>query len=111
MATASARHELKNIKRVFFNAWRVFIALWYLGGSFIHFQCALYRPYIYAMFGRAPLYPLIGRVWGSLVLPHITVFALILAAFELAVAILLLSRGRAVTVSYTHLTLPTTERV
>ena len=101
MTTMSARSKPKSINPVFFDAWRIFIALWYLGGSFIHFQCALYRPYIYAMFGRAPLYPLIGRVWGSLVLPHITVFALILAAFELAVAILLLSRGRAVTLALT----------
>jgi hypothetical protein len=101
MATASARHELKNIKRVFFNAWRVFIALWYLGGSFIHFQCALHSPQIYARFGRAPLYPLIGRIWNAVVMPHITFFALLLAAFELAVVTLLLSRSRAVTLALT----------
>jgi hypothetical protein len=98
MATTSTRYERKS-KSVLFDAWRVFLSLWYLGGSFIHFYCALYRPYIYARFGCAPLYPLVGRVWADFVMPHIVVFALLLAAFELAVVIFLLSRGRAVTLA------------
>jgi hypothetical protein len=79
----------------------VFIALWYLGGSVIHFLCALYHPEIYTRFDQAPLYPLMGRLWDLLVLPHITIFALLLAAFELTVVVLLLSRGRAVTLGIT----------
>ena len=101
MATTSARYEPKSIKPVLLNAWRVFIALWYLGGSLIHFQCALHSPQIYVRFGRAPLYPLIGRLWAALVMPHITTFALFLAAFELAVVVLLLSTGRTVTLALT----------
>jgi len=101
MATASARHKPESINPVLFNAWRVFIALWYLGGCFIHLQCALLRPEIYIRFARAPLYPLIGRVWTALVMPHITAFALLLAAFELAIVILLLNKGRAVTLALT----------
>jgi hypothetical protein len=42
-----------------------------------------------------------GRFWAVFVMPHITTFALILAAFELAVVILLLSKGRAVTFGLT----------
>jgi hypothetical protein len=101
MAATSALYEPKSIRPVLFNAWRVFLALWYLGGSFIHLQCGLYRPFIYSRFRLAPLYPLIGRFWDGSVMPHITAFALLLAAFELAVAILLLSRGRAVTLALT----------
>ena len=84
------------MKVILFDVWRVFIALWYLGGSVIHFLCALYRPEIYTRFDRAPLYPLMGRLWVLFILPHITMFALLLAAFELTVVCLLLSRGRAV---------------
>jgi hypothetical protein len=101
MATTNARYEPKSIKPVLFNAWRVFIALWYLGGSLIHFQCALHLPGIYVRFGQAPLYPLMGRIWAAFVMPHITTFALFLAAFELAVVVLLLSKGRAVTLALT----------
>jgi hypothetical protein len=101
MATTGAQYEPKSIKPVLFNAWRVFLALWYLGGSFIHLQCGLYRPQIYARFGVAPLDPLIARIWAALVMPHITAFALLLAAYELAVVILLLSRGRAVALALT----------
>ena len=89
------------MKRVLLNAWRVFVALWYLGGSLIHFMCALHRPEIYVRFGQTALYPPMGRVWADFVMPHITAFALLLAVFEMAVVILLLSRGRAVTFGLT----------
>jgi hypothetical protein len=42
-----------------------------------------------------------GRIWAAFVMPHVTAFALFLSAFELAVAVLLLSKGRAVTVALT----------
>lgn len=86
-------------KPVLLNTWRIFIALWYLGGCAIHVQCALFRADIYARFGRAPLYGFVGRVWVTLVMPHITAFALLLAAFELTIVILLLSSGRAVKIA------------
>ena len=101
MATTSARYERKSIRPVLLNAWRVFLALWYLGGSLIHFQCALHRPQIYIRFGQTSLFPLMNRIWAAFVMPHITFYALFLAAFELAVVILLLSKGRAVTVGLT----------
>ena len=79
----------------------MFLPLWYLGGSLIHFLCALYRPQIYDRFAQTALVPLMGRIWAAFVMPHITTFALLLTAFELSVVVLLLSRGRAVTLGLT----------
>jgi hypothetical protein len=87
MATVSARHEQRSIRPILLNVWRVFLALWYLGGSLIHFLCALYRPQIYVRFGATPIFPQMGRFWAAFVMPHITNFALLLAAFELAVVV------------------------
>jgi hypothetical protein len=95
MAT-TAKLEQRSVSAVLPNAWRVFIALWYLGGSVIHLQCALYRPEIYARFEQTPLIPAMGRIWADVLMPHITAFALLLAVFELVVVILLLSKGWAV---------------
>jgi len=77
------------------------LALWYLGGSLIHFECALNRPQVYVRFGQTALDPAMRHIWAAFVMPHITAFALLLAAFELAVVVLLLSKGRAVTVGLT----------
>ena len=101
MAATNRLSVRLNQRQVLVSAWRIFIALWYLGGCAIHTQNALSRPDIYATFGNAPLYPLLGRMWASFVMPRITDFALLLAAFELAVGILLLSHGRAVKIALT----------
>ncbi len=80
------------------NVARAFFAMWYLVGSAVHVRCALTNPQIiYAQFGRTSLFPFFGELWVSLIMPHITFFALLLAAFELATGLLLLSKGKAVT--------------
>ncbi len=88
-------------KVIVFNAWRVFIAVWYLGGCVIHFLCAIFQPYAYARLERGPLYPLMGRVWIEFFIPHIVSFAVLLAIIELAVGIMLLSRNGAVRIALT----------
>ena len=51
--------------------------------------------------GKQPLNPAMRHIWAAFVMPHITAFALFLAAFELAVVVLLLSKGRAVAIGLT----------
>ncbi len=81
------------------NLARAFFALWYLGGSIVHIRCGLTNPQIiYAQFGRTSLLPSVRQLWASLIMPHIAFFALLLAAFELATAFLLLNKGKAVRV-------------
>lgn len=101
MATIDMAAVRTSQKFALYNALRIFIALWYFGGCAIHVECALSRPGIYARFADATLFPLMGRVWTALVMPHISTFALLLAAFELTVGILLLSNGRAVKIALT----------
>jgi hypothetical protein len=75
----------------------VFFALWYLLGSLIHVKYGLNNNHIYEAFGTTSLLAASRDLWISVVMPHITFFALLLAAFELAVGILILSKGLYVT--------------
>ena len=76
------------------NAARVFFALWYLFGSLVHVKFGLTNNHIYERFGRTSLFAASRELWTTVVMPHIAFFALLLAAFEMAVGILLLSKGR-----------------
>jgi hypothetical protein len=85
-------------KRVAANAARVFFALWYLLGSLIHVKFGLTNHQIYELFGRTCFFAACRELWFSIVMPHITFFALLLAAFEITTGILILSKGRFVKV-------------
>lgn len=76
------------------NAARLFFALWYLLGSLLHIAYGLTNNHIYAVFGRTSIFPMFREMWSAMVMPHITFFALLLAAFEMATGILMLSKGR-----------------
>jgi hypothetical protein len=81
-------------ERIALNAARVFFALWYLLGSLVHIKFVLTDTRVYAQFGSSSLFTAIRDLWTSIVMPHITFFALVLAAFEMATGILILSKGR-----------------
>jgi|SRR5579863_8306653 len=76
------------------NAARLFFTLWYLLGSLSHVFYGITNNHIYEVFGRTSIFPVSRELWGSVVMPHITFFALLLAAFEIATGILILSKGR-----------------
>mgnify|MGYP005850098689 CR=1 FL=1 len=78
----------------FWNAARVFFALWYLFGWTTHLWMVTQRPQDYALFGRTALFPWFRDLWLALVQPNIIAFASLLIVFELSVGILMLSRGR-----------------
>jgi hypothetical protein len=80
---------MKNIARTFFAAW-------YLGGWMVHAYAALRAPHIYRPFGETALIPQLRTVWHGLILPNIRLFALLLAAFELATGLLMIGSGRRV---------------
>ena len=83
------------------NVARVFFALWYLLGSLVHIKCGLTSGYIYESFGRTSLFEVWRGLWTSRIMPHILFFALLLAAFEIATGILILSRGTLVRIGLT----------
>lgn len=76
------------------NAARVFFALWYLLGSLLHVWCGLTNIPIYEIFGRTSIFEVSRTLWATVVMPHITLFALLLAAFEMTTGILMLSKGK-----------------
>jgi hypothetical protein len=79
----------------------LFFALWYLLGSLVHIKLGLTNNHIYEQFGRTSLFAACGELWTSVVMPNITFFALLLAAFEMATGILILSKGRYVKIGLT----------
>jgi hypothetical protein len=76
------------------NTARLFFASWYLLGSLVHFKFGLTNNQIYARFGTTCLLPACRSVWTTLVMSNITLFVLLLAAFEMATGFLILSKGR-----------------
>jgi len=83
------------------NAARVFFALWYLFGSLVHVKFGLANNHIYERFGSTSLFAASRELWTTVVMPHIAFFALLLAAFEMAVGILILSKDRYVKIGLT----------
>jgi len=76
------------------NIVRTFVALWYLLGWLSHVYLGLFAPETYRPFGETALIPACTTFWHSIVMPHITVFALFLAAFEVLVGCLLISKEK-----------------
>lgn len=76
------------------DAGRLFFALWYLGGSVFHFILGTRTPEGYRPFGQTALIPQSREIWSKYMMPRMTVFALLLSAFELLVGTLILSKGR-----------------
>jgi hypothetical protein len=62
--------------------------------SHVRLEFGLTNNYIYERFGRTSLFATSGELWTRVLMPHIALFALLLPVFEMAVGILLLSRGR-----------------
>jgi hypothetical protein len=76
------------------NAARLFFALRYLLGSLSHVFYGITNNHIYEIFGRTSIFAVSRTLWSSVVMPYITFLALLLAAFEMATGILILSKGR-----------------
>ena len=73
---------------------RLFVIPWYLLGWVLHVYLGLFAPEIYRPFGATAIVPGFAQLWADIVMPHMTAWALTLAAFELAVGCLLLAGGR-----------------
>jgi hypothetical protein len=73
---------------------RLFVIPWYLLGWALHVFLGLIAPEVYRPFGATAIVPGYTRFWDNVIMPHITTWALVLAAFEIAVGCLLLAGGR-----------------
>ena len=92
--------ELTHSKRISAGVWsnaaRMFFAPWYFVGSLIHAWCGLTNGRVYEVLGRSGMFAVSRELWGTVVMPHITFLALLLAAFEMATGIMMLSKSRCV---------------
>ncbi len=75
-------------------AVRIFVSLWYLVGWMVHVYLGIFRPEIYRGFGATALIPGYAGLWQGVVMPNITLAALVLAGFEIGVGCLLVWRGK-----------------
>ncbi len=74
---------------------RVVFAAAFLGGALVHLYFGLFLPHSYASFADTVLWPWLAELWRGFVMANIGWLSLITAAFELAVGLGLLARGRA----------------
>jgi hypothetical protein len=80
------------------NLFRSLVAVWYLLGWVLHVYLGLFNPGVYQAFAETALIPGFGSFWEGVVMPHITVLALVLALFEVIVGGLLIYRKKWVTI-------------
>lgn len=81
------------------NGIRLFVAPWYLLGWLSHVYLGLSAPEeTYGHLAETALLPAYTTLWRDLVMPNITFFALLLAAFEIVVGVLLVGKGKRVKV-------------
>jgi uncharacterized membrane protein YphA (DoxX/SURF4 family) len=76
------------------NALRTFIAAWYLLGWMVHVFLAITSPQIYEGFGTTGLIPGYDQFWTNWIMPHISFLAILLAAFELCVGLMIVNKGK-----------------
>jgi hypothetical protein len=58
-----------------------------------HIYFGLFKPEIYQNFGDTGLWPGFTHIWQTVIMPHICLFALLLAAHEIVVGLLLINKG------------------
>lgn len=83
------------------NILRLFFALWYLLGWIIHVYLGLRSPEVYTGFNKSVIFSPLQWTWMHVIIPNITFFALLLAAIEITIGLLIISRGNWVKVGVT----------
>jgi hypothetical protein len=76
------------------NWFRALVAVWYLLGWILHLYLGIVNPEIYRPFSSTALIPGFEIFWDSFVMPNITILALLLAIFEIAVGLLLINKRK-----------------
>ena len=76
------------------NFLRSFIAIWFLFGWMIHVYLAITSPQIYQVFGSTGIIPGYEQFWTNWIMPNITFWALLLAAFELCVGLMIIYKDK-----------------
>ena len=73
---------------------RLAFGVMFTGGAAIHVAIVVTGTETYRQFADTAFLPFVRQAWLSVFMPHAAVFGLLLAAFELAVGLLILAGGR-----------------
>jgi len=95
-ALSPRTREEPSIERNRWDWLRVLLGAVYLLGGLVHVALGVLSPEVYERFADQALVDAYAEAWASLVAPNTTVLVPLVAAFELAVGVTLLWRGRAV---------------
>jgi hypothetical protein len=76
---------------------RLAFGVMFAGGSAIHVAIVVTGTETYRHFADTSFIPFVKQAWLSVFMPHAALFGLLLAAFELAVGLLILAGGRKTT--------------
>jgi hypothetical protein len=75
-------------------AGRLAVGIMFTGGCAIHIAIVVTGTETYRHFADTAFIPFVKQAWLSIFMPHAAVLGLLLAAFELAVGVLVLAGGR-----------------
>ncbi len=78
------------------NAIRILMGIIYIFGAATNLIFALSNPQIYADFAAFSIIPFYKTFWAEIVMPNVTTWILLVAAFEMVMALLILSKGKLV---------------
>ena len=73
---------------------RVVFGVMFAGGSAVHVAIVVTGTETYRHFADTAFIPFVKQAWLSVLMPHAALLGLLLAAFELAVGLLILAGGR-----------------
>ncbi len=76
------------------NVYRLLFALFYLLGWMIHAYLGIWSPQTYNDFRKTLIFSPFQWIWSNVIIPNISLFALLLAAFELAIGLLIINKGQ-----------------
>ncbi len=76
------------------NIYRLLFALWYLLGWTIHVYLGIWSPQTYNDFSKTLIFQPFQWIWSNVIIPNISIFALLLAAIELTIGLLIINKGK-----------------
>jgi hypothetical protein len=77
---------------------RLAVGVMFTGGAVVHVAIVVTGTATYRQFADAAFIPFVKQAWVSVFMPHAALLGLLLAAFELAVGLLILAGGRKTTI-------------
>ncbi len=83
------------------NIYRFLFSLLYLLGWILHVYLGIWSPETYSGFSKTVIFTPFQWTWSNVIIPNISIFALLLAAIELTIGLLMINKGKWVKIGVT----------